>query len=113
MGNSNLLSQKNITVRPWDTWYNTLRALRRPDRLLRNYWALNAECDALFIRGTHPLSWLLHWMARARGQSVVHWIAANSVQIMRADPRGYGWTVERLGLCFAYFERVMIRLAAA
>ena len=107
------LNHANITVHPWDTWYNTLRALKRPDRLLRHYWALTAACDALFIRGTHPLSWLLHWMARARGQRVVHWIAANSVQIMRANPRGYGRVVERLGLCFAYFERAMIRLAAA
>ncbi len=106
------LSQPNITVHQWGTWYNTLRALKRPDLLLRHYWKVTKGCDALFIRGTHPLSWSLHWLARARGQRVVHWIAADSVQIMRTDPRGYGRLVERLGLCFAYFERAMIRLAA-
>lgn len=106
------LRDPNITVHRWGTWYNTLRALRRPDRLLRQYWSLTKGCDALFIRGTHPLNWTLHWMARARGQRIVHWIAANSVQIIRSNPRGYGRLIEFLGLCFAYFERVMIRLSA-
>jgi len=106
------LDLPNVTVHRWGIWYNTLRALRRPDRLVRHYWSMTRGCDALFIRGTHPLNWMLHWMARLKGQRVVHWIAANSVAIIRANPRGYGRFIEFLGLCFAYFERIMIRLSA-
>lgn len=105
------LTHANISVQTWDDWRNTLHAMKRPHRLLMHYWRLSRSCDAIFIRGTYPLIWTLHWMARLRGQRVVHWIAANSVEIMKAERRGYGRLIERLGLLFAYFERWMTRLA--
>jgi len=107
------VNHPNLEVQTWDTWFNTLRAMKRPDRLLRHYWHMSRACDALLIRGMHPLCWLLHWMAALRGQRVVHWIAANAVQILKGDPRGYGAIVEWLGLGFAYFERFMIRVGRA
>jgi glycosyltransferase involved in cell wall biosynthesis len=106
------LSQPNIAVQPWETWHNSLHALKRPDRLVRHYWELAGASDALFIRGTYPLIWLLHWIAWLRGRRVVHWIAANSVQIMRGPSRGYGRLIARLGLGYAYSERYLTRLAA-
>lgn len=106
------LSHPNITVQPWGTWCNSLQALKRPDRLLWHYWELTRMCDALFIRGTSPLIWTMHWMARAYGRRVVHWIAADPVRILGAQQRGYGAFLERSGLCFARFERIMTRFAA-
>ncbi len=105
------LSQPNITVRAWDTWINSLNALKRPFRLIRQYWEMSQSCDALFIRGISPLSWTIHWMARLRGIRVVQWIAANSVEIMRGEERGYGPIITRMGICFAYFERYMTKIA--
>ena len=106
------LRHANIVIRPMGTWHNTLTALKRPLHLLFHYWELVRACDVLFIRGTGPLSWAMHWMAWPRGMRVVQWIAANPVQILAAERRGYGWLLERLGLVFAYFERMMTRLSA-
>jgi len=107
-----LLEAGNLTVQPWDTWYNTMRATRRPIRLLRHYWRLARACDAVFIRGTPPLIWTLHLMAALRGMRVVHWIAADSVKVVRAAPRGYGRGIERLGLVYAHLERGLLRVAS-
>ena len=106
------IASPNIKVRTWGPWHNSLAALKHPVRILRNYWRLSRECDAIFIRGTYPLNWFLHLLARMRGQRVVHWIAANPVKIIRANPRGYGRAVERIGILFAYFERFMLRLCS-
>lgn len=106
------LTHTNIVVRTWGTWHNSLHALERPDRLLWYYWELAGACDTLFIRGTYPLIWILHVIARLRGRRVVHWIAANSVQILRGPTRGYGGLLQRLGVLYACSERCLTRLAA-
>lgn len=106
------LMEPNISVAPWETWHNSLHALKRPDRLFRHYWELAGACDALFIRGTYPLVWVLHLLARLRGRRVVHWIAANSVEILRGPARGYGRLLQQLGVLYAYSERCLTRLAA-
>ena len=107
------LSHPDIRIHPMDTWENSMRALRRPDRLIRHYWRLTQASDALFLRGTSPLIWATHWMARARGLRVVHWFGSNEARLLIAAQRGYGRFLERLGLCYAYSERAMTRMAAS
>jgi glycosyltransferase involved in cell wall biosynthesis len=106
-----LLDQPNLEIRVAGSWQNTLQAMKRPDRLVRWYAEITRDCDAVFVRGLGPLNWLVHWFAWARGKRVVHWIAANPIGVLLAGQRGYGRPLELLGLCFAYFERTMLRLA--
>ncbi|NOX60015.1 MAG: glycosyltransferase family 4 protein [Planctomycetes bacterium] len=105
------LSARNISVHPWGRWKNTLGALKRPHRLLANYRKMVKECDALLVRGSMPLIWSLHLMARLQGRPVVHWIAGNPLAIMRGQKRGYGRALETLGTAFASFEQRMLKLS--
>jgi glycosyltransferase involved in cell wall biosynthesis len=97
---------------PAGTWQNSLEALRRPDRLFRNYLRLVRGCDALFLRGTSPLIWSVHWMAGAYGRRVVHWFGANPYRVVAAERRGYSPLTAWAGMRFASFERAMTRWAA-
>lgn len=105
------LTQKNITVHPWPMQRNSLQALKRPDRLLRQYWRMAKSCDAFFLRGSQPLIWCMHILAAMSGKSVVHWIAGNPVAIMQSEDRGYGSILRYAGIFFARLERFMTRAA--
>ncbi len=106
------LVPSNIEVAPTSVQRNSLQAVKRPDRLLRHYWKMTRHCDALFLRGSQPLLWTAHWMARCCGRPVVHWIVGNPVAIMAGAERGYGRLLSSLGIQFARCERSMTRLAA-
>ncbi len=105
------LAGDNISVHPWPPRRNSLAALKRPDRLLRQYWQAVRPSDALFLRGSGPLIWTVHWMARLRGLRVVHWVVTNPPVIMAGEQRGYGTFVQALGIQFARFEQLMTRWA--
>ena len=105
------LDTPNIVVHVWPVRRNSLHALRRPDRLLRDYWSMVRRCDALYLRGSGPLLWTAHWMARLRGVPVVHWIIANPSAVLRSERSRYAWWLHTLGLGFASLERAMLRLA--
>ncbi len=106
-----LLSAPNVTVHAWSGRRNTLSAVRRPLRLVREYRQMADACDALFFRGSAPLIWTAHWMARSRRLPVVHWIVGNPVAILRAQPRGYGKVMDTLGIGFAKLEQLLLRLS--
>lgn len=99
----------NLTVHPWAERRNSLQALKHPIRLTRDYAAMFADADCVFLRGSAPLIWLAHRHAARRGLPVVHWVVGNPVAMMRAQPRGYGRLVDRLGLWFAQTEQFMLR----
>ncbi|MBI4716323.1 MAG: glycosyltransferase family 4 protein [Planctomycetes bacterium] len=105
------LTAPNITVRPWEVRRHTGHALRRPDRLLLNYWRMCRECDVLFLRGSPPLIWTAHWMARMRGRRLAHWVVANPPAVLRSNPRGYGRLGDAAGLWFALAEQRLLRLS--
>ncbi|MGD2111560.1 MAG: glycosyltransferase [Phycisphaerae bacterium] len=105
------LDAANITICPWPIPGSSLGALKRPDRLLRSYWRLTGSCDAVFLRGTWPLIWTAHLMARLRRRHVVHWVVGNPRAIMAGAQRGYGRRIQRLGWWYAGFELLMLRLA--
>lgn len=102
----------NVQVYAWPAWRNSLVAMKRPDRLARRYWQVVAESDVVFLRGSWPLSWLVHGFAGLRGRRVVHWVVTDARQVMRGSPRGYGRALQAVGLVFARFEQIMTRLAA-
>lgn len=106
------LADPNLTVHPFSAYRNSLQAITRPDRLLREYWGMVKRCDALFLRGSSPLLWTAHLMARLRGVHVVHWIVGNPPAVMRGGRRGYSRAVHRMGILFARFEQRMTRIAA-
>ncbi len=104
------LPADRVSVHPWFPRRNTLHALRRPLRILRDYAAMTARGDAVFLRGTHPLVWTCHWFARWRKQRTVHWVVGNPVALLRTEQRGYGRLVHQLGLLFAICEQHMLKL---
>ena len=106
------LTAPNLHVHPFSAYRNSLQAIRRPDRLLREYWGMVRKCDTLFLRGSSPLLWTAHLMARLRGVRVVHWIVGNPPAVMRGGRRGYSRTVHQMGMLFARFEQRMTRIAA-
>jgi len=103
------LAAPNVVVCPWAGWRNSLTALRRPDRLIRNYWKMSRACDALFIRGSGPLIWTAHWMGRVQGKQTLHWVIGDPVALMRAQPRGYGRWLDRLGFVYAWLEQRLLK----
>ncbi len=106
------LTAPNLHVEPWAAWGNSLGAMKRPWRLVRGYWRLSGDGDAILLRGSGPLNWLVHLFARLRGRRVVHWLVGNPLAIIAGSDRGYGGPVRLLGTIFARFERVMLRLSA-
>lgn len=105
------LKSPNIVVRPWAVQRNSLHALRRPWRLIHDYYRLVKSCDALFIRGSNPLIWTIHWMAMFAGKPLVHWVVGNPLAILRAQSRGYGSFVHRLGIVYAWLEQKLLALS--
>lgn len=106
------LASHRFTVCPWGERRNSLRALRRPDRLVREYSRMVRECDLLLMRGSGPLLWTVHVLARRRGRRVVHCIVGNPPAVMRAARRGYGGLTHLLGRLFARCEQRMTRIGA-
>lgn len=104
-------TRDNVVVHPWPAQRNSLQALKRPDRLLRQYWNMAWSCDALLLRGSLPLLWSVHWMAWLGGKPLVHWIVGNPVEVMKGERRGYGRLLRAAGIQFARFERTMTRAA--
>lgn len=102
-------SATNLTVHPWSERRNSLHALRHPIRLLRDYSGMFREADCFFLRGSGPLIWTLHNRAACERKRVVHWMVGNPVALLKAQPRGYGRWMDRLGLLFARFEQFMLR----
>ncbi len=105
------LDHPRISVVPWFPRRNTLQALRRPLRLLRDYWGLTGRGDVIFLRSTPAFIWAGHFFARLRGRRAVQWAVGNPVAILRAERRHYGSLLEKLGLGFAVFEQNMMKLA--
>ena len=105
------LSSGNLEINPSSTQRNSLQALKRPDRLLRHYWRMTRTCDALFLRGSQPLLWTAHWMARYHGKPAVHWVVGNPLAIMKGEKRGYGALLTVAGTLFAWLEQTMLRIA--
>ena len=105
------LTAPNFSVFTWGDWRNSLHALKRPDRLLRNYRNMVRGCDGLFLRGSSPLIWTAHLMARMQSKPVVHWVTSNPLAIMRGEDRGYGTALAKLGVAYALIERTLTQLA--
>ena len=105
------LARENIFVQPWPVRRNSLQALKRPDTLLRDYWRMTRSCDVLFLRGSGPLLWTAHWMARLLHKRVVHWLVTNPPEVLKGGQRGYGTFLQAMGVAYARFEQVMTRLA--
>jgi len=106
------LGFENVHVCAWPARRNSLAALKRPHRLVGHYWQVVAASDVVFLRGSWPLCWLVHWFAWLRGRRVVHWVVTDAMQVMKGSPRGYGGAMQRAGMIFARFEQIMTRLAA-
>jgi len=104
------LPDTNVVVHPWFPRTSTLHALGHPLRLLRDYAAMVGRGDVLLLRGSFPLIWVVHVLARLRGRRVVHWLVGNPVAVLKAERRGYGAVTHRLGVVFARFEQCMTRL---
>lgn len=107
------LSAPNITVNPLGDWQNTKQALRQPLSQIRHYLDISRKCDALFMRTALPFIWVAHLAASARQQRVVHWFGSNPAAVVGAERRGYGWLVEKLGVCYAHTDRLLTRLGMA
>ena len=105
------LRQHNVIINPWGTWCNSLQALKRADQLLRYYWKLTETCDVLFIRGSMPLLWTVHWLARFRNKRVVHWLTGNPLAVMKGKRRGYSAAVHAAGIFYAWIDQMLTRLA--
>jgi len=102
----------NVSVHPWRTRRNTFRAMLNPWRLLREYRELATEVDALLVRGSAPLVWIVHKLARRREIPIVHWVIGNPHQLLKTQPRGYGRILQKIGVAFASMEqRLLLRSA--
>jgi glycosyltransferase involved in cell wall biosynthesis len=105
------LDAPNIAIHPWREQVSSFQLLRRPLRLLRDYWRMASRGDAVFLRGTWPLCWTVHWFAGFQGKPVVHWIAGNPLSILRGGgDRGYRGVIQTLGVAYAWSEQFMTRL---
>jgi glycosyltransferase involved in cell wall biosynthesis len=102
------LTAHNVMTHPWPPRRHTITALRHPIRLIRDYYHMVRSCRALFLRGSLPLGWSIHWMARWHGVPVVHWIVGHPAAVMRSGPRGYGRVLQAFGLAFAKLEQAML-----
>lgn len=106
------ISAENVEVSAGPVWRNSAAALRRPDRLVADYWRLARSCDAILLRGSAPLLWTAHLFGRLRRRPVVHWVVGNPAAVLAAQRRGYGTRVERCGVAFAAFEQRLTRWSA-
>lgn len=105
------LDNKNVAVHPWPVQRNSLQALKRPDRIIRQYWNMARSCDAFFLRGSQPLLWCMYLLAALYKKPVVHWIVGNPLAIMQSEDRGYGKLFRWMGILFARIERIMTRIS--
>lgn len=105
------LDGENVTVHPWAVQRNSLHALKRPDRIIRQYWNMVRSCDAFFLRGSQPLLWCMYLLAALFKKPVVHWIVGNPLAIMQSEDRGYGSFFRWMGILFARMERIMTRIS--
>ncbi|GMU37059.1 MAG: glycosyltransferase family 4 protein [Phycisphaerae bacterium] len=104
------LDDPRIRVFPWPVRVNSIGALRHPLRLLRQYRALVASGDVVFLRGGGPMIWSCHWMARRVGKPVIHWLISNPLAALPAAQRGYGRLVEFAGRVYTRVDAAMLRL---
>lgn len=107
------LEHPRISVHPWDERIDTAHAMRQPIRLIRGYWRLAADGDALLLRGGGPLLWTCHLFAALRQRPVVHWFVSNPMAILAGPDRGYGFGWQRLGHFYAWLDYRLTRLGLA
>jgi len=104
------LAESNVSVHVGPMWATTLQALSRPGSLFSHYRQLARSCDALFLRGSLPALWVVHFTRWARTKPVVHWVVGDPVALMLGEDRGYGSALTWLGVLYARLDRLLTRV---
>lgn len=91
----------------------TWDALRHPFRLLREWLAFGRGADIWFFRGSYPLVWLGHLLARLKGKRCVHWIVGNPPAAVSGQDRGYFPGSRLLGWAYVALEQRLTWACAA